>query len=257
MQQRPDAHDTAQNGHIAASETGEPMRPVEVSAAGPADWGRARPGWVALAVAFLSLASVALAVLFLPVALITFSAVFGTISELSGTPAVRAPWITKAAFASGTLAACGLAYLLLDRASLVGYSHARRVLARKAEAFLPADPPADEDNRFFVLLEWGTRGRRFEDIGYLFVYADRLRFVGDKRFVTLPRAAIEGVTRSLDLSRLGLGGSPLTLSFENGFVRLQSRDADLVSQTGEGARRLETTLRAWLTGDAPLPVVKR
>lgn len=206
---------------------------------------RARPGWVSSVAVLLSVACVAVAVLFLPIALVTFSAVFGTVSELAGFPAARASWVTKAAFGAGTLAACGLAYLLLDRASLVGYSHARRALARKAEAFLPAGVSAD---RFFVLLEFGASARRFDDVGYLFVYPDRLRFVGDKHLVTVPRgAAGDGVTRGLDLARLGLGGSPLTLAFTSGgFVRLQSRDADLISQTGEGAHRLEAALRAWL-----------
>ncbi len=212
---------------------------------------RARPGWVSFVVALLSVGCVALAVLFLPIALVTFSAVFGTVSELAGMPAARAGWITRAAFAFGTLAACGLAYLLLDHVSLVGYGRARRLLANKAEAFLPTNLPSD---RFFVLLEAHARARRFEDIGYLFVYADRLRFVGDKRLVTLPRGSVvEGIKRSLDLSRLGLGGSPLTLPLDGGFIRLQSRDADLVSQTGVGARHLETILRAWLGAGETLP----
>lgn len=215
-------------------------------------FARARPGWVSFVVALVSVGSVALAALFLPIALVTFSAVFGTVSELSGAPAARASWVTPAAFASGTLAACGLAYLLLDHVSLVGYGRARRLLARKAESFLPADPPVG-DGRFFVLLEGSTRARRFEDVGCLFVYPDCLRFVGDKRLVTIPRgAAVNGVTQGLDLSGLGLGGSPLTLGLDEGFVRLQSRDADLISQTGEGAHRLEAALRAWLAGDATL-----
>lgn len=211
-------------------------------------------GWQAQAATlFSSFLAVVLGVVFLPIATLSLWIPLATAAHLIGVTEGRG-WPLQIALALGFLAACGVAYLILDRTSMLGSRRARALLLDKASQLLGETPP----RRFFVQLKPGRPlVTPDEDIGWLFLEADRLEFVGDALRLTLPRALAARVTTGPRLAALGLGGPWLTLALhlpEEGEARLRflSRDAERLSATTEGARELETALRRWLSASLPV-----
>jgi hypothetical protein len=70
---------------------------IDVQGANVTGVERARPWFVVLGVAFLSLLSVGLAMAFLPLAIATFLAVIGTLIELAGQSFPRTDWAWRRA----------------------------------------------------------------------------------------------------------------------------------------------------------------
>lgn len=254
--------------------TGEPPPAnADVPGASGLVWGRANVagfgrvwGWpFLLARVALFVGTLFCCLAMLPWALYTFWILFETALEMGLAPGhERWPW--RAALVFAVLSSSGLAYLIQDHLAVFGCDRARRMLEEKAERMLGAVPGTDAP-RFFVTLRpegdagstaaSGTAARdgAAGDIGWLILLADRLEYVGDVWRITLPRALAARVRRGPDLARFGLGGSVLDLCLRTpegadaGCLRLQSRDAERLSETDRGARALEDALRVWLGGE--------
>ncbi len=148
--------------------------------------------------------------------------------------------------ALAAVAACSVLYLASDRIAFSGGTRLQAQLLRKATNILPAPLP---EARFFVEA-YADKGRlRLDsDMGWLFVYADYLVFLGDRQTLTIPRARVAEPPQ-IDRNPLGLAAAWITLPLAPpwGRLRLLGRDnARRASDTCQTATLLQHALNDWM-----------
>ena len=187
----------------------------------------------------LSLAALALALLFLPLFGFTFYYFASFLSQLRGG---RGELSATIPLLLATVASWSVVYLAHDSVGAMFNARAERITLDRARLLLGELPK----ERHFVEL----RVPGAADLGWLFVEANRLRFVGELVQAEIPRAALRPVVkRSATLGGLLSAFVTVKLS-ERGWLRILPREnIRHLSDARKLAPALAERLVRWL--DAP------
>ena len=162
----------------------------------------------------LSVVALALALILLPVFGFTFY--YGA-SLLSLVRGARGDLSATIPLALGALASWSVVYLVHDWVGALFNGRAERKTLDRALLLMGEALPVE---RYFVEL----RVPGATDIGWLFVEAERLRFVGEMVQVSIPRNALKPVVKRTNPLRGLLSAYVLVKLSERGWLRLLPRD---------------------------------
>ena len=189
----------------------------------------------------VGLGALALALILLPLFGFTFYYLGSFLSHWRGGRGEISPLVP---LLLATVASWSIVYLAHDSIGAAFNARAERKILDRASLILDALPK----ERHFVEL----RLPQVSDIGWLFVEANRLRFVGDLVQVSIPRGALKPlVKRTNSLGGL-LSAFVLIKLVERGWLRVLPREGiSHLSDSRKLAPEFAERLRAWVDAAPP------